>query len=115
MVRPLGQPLARRAVTLEDLREEFLVHCETRNLSGRTLEWYSTAPAGSRIGAPPGGSKPPPTSGGQTLRSSCWIADTKGSLPTPCTATPNQLSRPASPEASPPLSIPLCGSSPACS
>jgi len=26
MVRPLGRPLARRAVTLDDLREEFLAH-----------------------------------------------------------------------------------------
>jgi site-specific recombinase XerD len=26
---------------MEDLREEFLVHCEARNLSGRTLEWYA--------------------------------------------------------------------------
>jgi integrase/recombinase XerD len=41
MVRPLGRPLARRAITLEDLREEFLAHCEARNLSGRTLEWYA--------------------------------------------------------------------------
>jgi integrase/recombinase XerD len=41
MVRPLGRPLARRADTLEDLREEFLAHCEARNLSGRTLEWYA--------------------------------------------------------------------------
>ncbi len=41
MVRPVGRPLARRADTLEDLREEFLAHCEARNLSGRTMEWYS--------------------------------------------------------------------------
>src|SRR6266508_1384887 len=41
MVRPLGRPLARKAVTVEDLREEFLAHCEARNLSGRTLEWYA--------------------------------------------------------------------------
>ena len=41
MVRPVGRPLARRAVTLEDLREEFLAHCEARNLSPRTLEWYA--------------------------------------------------------------------------
>ncbi len=41
MVRPLGRPLARRAVTLDDLREEFLAHCEARNLSPRTLEWYA--------------------------------------------------------------------------
>ncbi len=40
MVRPLGRPLARKAVTLEDLREDFLAHCEARNLSERTLEWY---------------------------------------------------------------------------
>ena len=40
MVRPLGRPLARKAVTLEDLREDFLAHCEARNLSQRTLEWY---------------------------------------------------------------------------
>jgi hypothetical protein len=38
MVRPLGRPLARRAATLEDLREEFLAHREARNLSGRS-EW----------------------------------------------------------------------------
>ena len=41
MVRPLGRPLARRTVTLDDLREEFLAHCEARNLSPRTLEWYA--------------------------------------------------------------------------
>jgi Phage integrase, N-terminal SAM-like domain len=41
MVRPLGRPLARRDGTLEDLREEFLAHCEARNLSGRTLQWYA--------------------------------------------------------------------------
>lgn len=40
MVRPIGRPLARKTVTLEDLREEFLAHCEARNLSGRTVEWY---------------------------------------------------------------------------
>jgi len=32
--------MARRVLTLEDLRQEFLAHCEGRNLSGRTLEWY---------------------------------------------------------------------------
>jgi hypothetical protein len=32
--------MAKKAITLEDLREEFLAHCEARNLSGRTLEWY---------------------------------------------------------------------------
>lgn len=31
MVRPVGRPMARKAITLEDLREEFLVHCEARN------------------------------------------------------------------------------------
>ncbi len=41
MVRPAGRPLARRADSLKDLREEFLAHCEARNLSGRTLEWDS--------------------------------------------------------------------------
>jgi integrase/recombinase XerD len=40
MVRPVGRPMARKTVTLEDLREEFLAHCEARNLSGRTVEWY---------------------------------------------------------------------------
>jgi hypothetical protein len=41
MVRPVGRPMARKPITLEDLREEFLAHCESRNLSGRTLDWYS--------------------------------------------------------------------------
>jgi hypothetical protein len=36
MVRPLGRPLARKAVTLENLREDFLAHCEARNLSERS-------------------------------------------------------------------------------
>jgi site-specific recombinase XerD len=40
MVRPIGRPLARTGMTLEELREEFLVHSEARNLAGRTLEWY---------------------------------------------------------------------------
>ncbi len=40
MVRPVGRPMARKPVTLEDLRQEFLAHCESRNLSGRTLDWY---------------------------------------------------------------------------
>jgi site-specific recombinase XerD len=33
--------MARKTLTLEDLREEFLAHCEARNLSGRTVEWYA--------------------------------------------------------------------------
>jgi site-specific recombinase XerD len=40
MVRPVGRPMARNPITLEDLREEFLAHCEARNLSGKTIEWY---------------------------------------------------------------------------
>ena len=40
MVRPVGRPMARKPITLEDLREEFLAHCEARNLSGRTVQWY---------------------------------------------------------------------------
>jgi hypothetical protein len=32
--------MPRKQIRLEDLREEFLAHCESRNLSGRTLEWY---------------------------------------------------------------------------
>ncbi len=40
MVRPVGRPMARKPITLEDLREEFLAHCESRNLSGKTVEWY---------------------------------------------------------------------------
>lgn len=39
MVRPIGRPMARKSVALEDLREEFLADCEARNLSGRTVEW----------------------------------------------------------------------------
>jgi hypothetical protein len=49
MVRPLGRPLARRADTLEDLREEFLAHCEARNLIRRTLEWYYDPRNGFRV------------------------------------------------------------------
>jgi hypothetical protein len=30
MVRPVGRPLARKTVTLGELREEFLAHCEAR-------------------------------------------------------------------------------------
>ena len=52
MVRPIGRPMARKTVTLEDLREEFLAHCEARNLSGKTLEWYDAARDGSPTGAP---------------------------------------------------------------
>jgi hypothetical protein len=33
MVRPIGRPTAMKAISLEDLREEFLAHCEARNLS----------------------------------------------------------------------------------
>ena len=40
MVRPIGRPMARKPITLEDLREEFLAHCEARNLSSKTVEWY---------------------------------------------------------------------------
>lgn len=40
MVRRVGQPMARKPITLGDLREEFLAHCEARNLSGKTVEWY---------------------------------------------------------------------------
>lgn len=39
MVRPMGRPIAKKAVRLEDLREESLARCEARNLSGRTIEW----------------------------------------------------------------------------
>lgn len=39
MVRPIGRPMARKSVALEDLREEFLADCEARNLGGRTVEW----------------------------------------------------------------------------
>ncbi len=42
MVRPVGRPMARKPITLEDLREEFLAHCEARNLSGKTLDWYES-------------------------------------------------------------------------
>jgi hypothetical protein len=38
MVRPMGRPIAKKAIMLEDLREESLARCEARNLSGRTLE-----------------------------------------------------------------------------
>jgi site-specific recombinase XerD len=41
MVRAIGRPMARKTVTLEDLREQFLAHCEACNLSGRTVEWYA--------------------------------------------------------------------------
>jgi integrase/recombinase XerD len=40
MVRPAGRPLRRRAVTIHDLREEFLARCQARNLSDRTIQWY---------------------------------------------------------------------------
>jgi integrase/recombinase XerD len=40
MVRPVRRPMARKPITLEDLREEFLAHCEARNLSGKTVQWY---------------------------------------------------------------------------
>jgi hypothetical protein len=41
MVRPMGRPIAKKATTLEDLRES-LTHCEARNLCGRTHEWWSS-------------------------------------------------------------------------
>jgi hypothetical protein len=40
MARPAGRPIAVRAVTIHDLREEFLARCTAKNLSGWTLEWY---------------------------------------------------------------------------
>jgi hypothetical protein len=40
MVRPVGHPLRRRAITIHELREEFLARCEARNLSDRTIQWY---------------------------------------------------------------------------
>ena len=46
MVRPIGRPMARKAISLEDLREEFLAHCEARNLSGG----MSAAPIPSAVG-----------------------------------------------------------------
>jgi hypothetical protein len=42
MVRPMGRPIAKKAITLEDLREESRAPCEARNLSGRTHEWWSS-------------------------------------------------------------------------
>jgi hypothetical protein len=43
MVRPVGRPLARKTVTLGELREEFLAHCEARNLSERTFDSLNAA------------------------------------------------------------------------
>jgi integrase/recombinase XerD len=39
MVRPV-HPLRVREETLRDLRDEFLLRCQAKNLSARTIQWY---------------------------------------------------------------------------
>jgi integrase len=41
MVRIPTDPLAFREDMLQDLRDEFLVRCQAKNLSPRTIEWYA--------------------------------------------------------------------------
>jgi integrase/recombinase XerD len=41
MVRIPSNPVAVRERSLQDLRDEFLVRCHAKNLSGRTIEWYA--------------------------------------------------------------------------
>jgi integrase/recombinase XerD len=40
MVRPAVHPLRVREETLHDLRDEFLLRCQAKNLSARTIQWY---------------------------------------------------------------------------
>ena len=40
MVRLAVHPLRVREETLQDLRDEFLLRCQAKNLSARTIEWY---------------------------------------------------------------------------
>jgi hypothetical protein len=88
MVRPAGRPLARRAVTLEDLREESLAHCEARNLSGRTLEWYSDRTRRFTDWCSVKGISVPSDPRWSDLEEFVLDAVAVGSLPTLCTATP---------------------------
>src|ERR671931_374170 len=87
MVRPLGRPMARRDVTVENLRQQSLAHCEARNLSERTLEWDADRTGRFVEGALPERSSLR-SSGGQTSKSSPWIGVAKASPPTPFMATP---------------------------
>jgi hypothetical protein len=41
--------MARKPILLEGLREEFLAHCEPRNLSDKTVEWYNDHPTVRRL------------------------------------------------------------------
>jgi hypothetical protein len=41
IVRPIGRPMARKTVTLEDLREEFLAHCEACTSAAAQLGYGS--------------------------------------------------------------------------
>ncbi len=89
MVRPLGRPLARRAVTLDDLREEFLAH-----LRGPQPEPPGPGvvrgphPAVYRLVRGPRNHRSLPTFGGRIFRPSSWIAGGGASPTTLCTATP---------------------------
>ena len=51
MVRPLDDRWRGGPSPLEDLREEFLAHCEARNLSGKTIA-AEAAPRGGDGGSP---------------------------------------------------------------
>ncbi|MGH2572606.1 MAG: hypothetical protein ACRDGU_03850 [Actinomycetota bacterium] len=88
MVRPLGRPLARRADSLEDLREEFLAHCEARNLSGRTLEWYADRTRRFTDWCSDRGITVPSDLRWSDLEEFVLDRRRKGFAPTPCTATP---------------------------
>lgn len=40
MARPAVHPLRVREETIQDLRDEFLLRCQAKNLSARTIQWY---------------------------------------------------------------------------
>jgi hypothetical protein len=75
MVRPVGRPMARTPITLEDLREEFLAHREARNLSSRTIQLVQPPdPTIRRLVRHPGDRLPVGSSLSRPWSGSSWTA-----------------------------------------
>jgi hypothetical protein len=87
MVRPVERPMARKPATLEDLREEFLAHCEARDLSDKTLEWYEDRTRRFVDWCAAEGIQSPSRLRWSDLERSSCTAAVRTSRRTPCTAT----------------------------
>jgi site-specific recombinase XerD len=79
--------MARKAITLKDLREEFLAHGESRNLSGRTVEWYEDRTRRFADWCATQGIDSPSDLRWSDLERFVLHCRGQGSRPTPCTGT----------------------------